>query len=92
MNDELKLTPYDDWLRLVGLSRATGWRYRKDGWIATVNLAGRLYVTQKEVQRFSQRLEAGEFARSHGRRFTPPRRNGRKSNLLVDLAKRLLPL
>ena len=89
MNDELKLTPYDDWLTLVGVSRATGWRYRKDGWITTVNLAGRLYVSQKDIEHFFRRLEAGEFARHHGRRLPGPRRT-RKSNLIVDLTKRLL--
>jgi hypothetical protein len=60
----LKLIPFDDWLKDIQASRATGWRYRKRGWIAVLNRAGRLYVTEDEVARFNERQQAGEFSRS----------------------------
>lgn len=49
--------------RMVGWSAVTGWRARKAGWINTVNICGRPYVTAEEVARFKTRAESGEFAR-----------------------------
>jgi hypothetical protein len=36
---------------------------RKAGMIETLNLCGRLYVTDEAVERFMARAAAGEFAR-----------------------------
>jgi hypothetical protein len=58
-----KLIAYDEWLKnIVGISRTAGWYYRKRGWITPLNLSGRLFLTEEEVERFDQRLKAGEFA------------------------------
>jgi hypothetical protein len=35
----------------------TAWRWRKRGWLKTVNIAGRPYLTDKAL--------AGEFAKEH---------------------------
>ena len=58
----LELIRYDDWLKIVGASRSTGFRYRRKGWVTVLNRAGHLYVTRSEAERFSERLAAGEFA------------------------------
>jgi hypothetical protein len=47
----------------AGVSRSTGWRWRKNGWLTTVNIAGRPYLTDKALAEFMRRAEAGEFAK-----------------------------
>ncbi len=47
----------------AGLNPVTAWRWRKKGWITTINIAGRQYITREEVERFNARAAAGEFAR-----------------------------
>jgi hypothetical protein len=47
----------------LGLNPVTIWRWRKKAWIATINIAGRQYITRAEIERFNSRAEAGEFAR-----------------------------
>lgn len=49
-------------LHAVGISNVTGWRWRKLGWIVTVDIAGKPYVPMRELERFNARAEAGEFA------------------------------
>lgn len=49
-------------LKLVGVSVQTGWRWRKLGWITTIEIAGKPYVAQAEVERFNARMAAGEFS------------------------------
>ena len=49
----------------IGVSDVTGWRWRKKGWLVTVNIAGRAYVTGGAVSEFLRRAEAGEFAQEH---------------------------
>jgi len=56
------LTPFHAFLTGLGRTSVTGWRWRRRGWITTVSIAGRLYVTQAEIQRFSERAQRGEFA------------------------------
>jgi hypothetical protein len=46
----------------TGLSVATVFKYRKNGWLRTVNLCGRHFVTRAEIAEFNRRLEAGDFA------------------------------
>jgi len=53
------------WCRAAGVTPITAWRFRKRGWLKTVNIAGRVYVTDQAVQDFRRRAEAGEFARDH---------------------------
>lgn len=62
---------WDKFLSDRGVSSVTGWRWRKDGLISTVNIYGRLYVTSEATSEFNRRAIAGEFARVHK---TPKRR------------------
>jgi predicted site-specific integrase-resolvase len=48
---------------LVGVSSVTTWRWRRSGWLATVNIAGRLYLTDQGLRDFLQRAEAGDLAK-----------------------------
>lgn len=47
----------------AGISDVTAWRWRKSGWLTTVNIAGRPYLTDKALADFLRRVEAGEFAK-----------------------------
>lgn len=47
------------------ISPITAWRYRKRGWLETVNIAGRQYVTAEAIEKFKHRAAAGEFAKEH---------------------------
>jgi hypothetical protein len=51
------------WCEHIGLSSITAWRFRKRGWLKTINIAGRVYVTESAAQEFARRAEGGEFAR-----------------------------
>ncbi len=46
----------------LGVSRTTVFRYRKHGWLKTVEIAGKPFVTEAAWQSFVTRAEAGEFA------------------------------
>jgi predicted site-specific integrase-resolvase len=50
------------WLEQIGVTPCTGWRWRKRGWLKTVNIAGRQYLTQSAIDEFNRRAAAGEFA------------------------------
>ena len=49
----------------AGITPVTAWRWRKAGWLSTVNIAGRPYLTGEAVAEFLRRVEAGEFAKEH---------------------------
>jgi len=53
------------WLSQVGVAAVTAWRWRKKGWLTTVNIAGRQYLTQVAIDEFNRRASAGEFAQVH---------------------------
>jgi len=53
------------WLADVGVTACTAWRWRKKGWLKTVNICGRQYLTQEAIEEFSRRAVAGEFAQEH---------------------------
>jgi len=59
------LFAFDRWLKDIDKTPVTGWRWRRLGWIQTVNICGRLYVSRDEIKRFEQRAAAGEFAAIH---------------------------
>jgi hypothetical protein len=44
------------------VSPCTAWRWRKKGWLKTVNIAGRQYLTREAVDEFQRRAVGGEFA------------------------------
>jgi hypothetical protein len=49
------------WLKHVGVTTCTAWRWRKRGWLKTINIAGRQYLTQEALDEFHRRASAGEF-------------------------------
>ena len=53
------------WLEQVGVTSCTAWRWRKKGWLLTVNIAGRQYLTRESIEDFQRRAAAGEFAQVH---------------------------
>lgn len=53
------------WLEQVGVTACTAWRWRKKGWLKTVNICGRQYLTREAIEQFQRRAEAGEFAQVH---------------------------
>jgi predicted site-specific integrase-resolvase len=53
------------WLTQVGVTPCTAWRWRKKGWLKTVNIAGRQYLTQEAIDEFHRRAVAGEFSQEH---------------------------
>lgn len=59
------IAPFEKWLEEIGKTPATGWRWRKYGWVDTVNICGRLYISRAEIARFEQRAAAGEFSKVH---------------------------
>lgn len=52
----------DLFIRQSGLSPVTCWRYRKKGWLHTVVIANRHYLTRESIADFNKRAAAGEFA------------------------------
>jgi predicted site-specific integrase-resolvase len=48
--------------REAGISDTTAWRWRRKGWLTTINIAGRQYITDRALSEFLPRAEAGEFA------------------------------
>ena len=52
----------DLFMRQTGLSPASCWRYRKRGWLKTVVIANRHYVTREAIADFNKRAAQGEFA------------------------------
>ena len=52
-------------LESLGVTPPTGWRWRKLGWIKTLNIAGRVYISREEINRFQQRAASGEFSKTH---------------------------
>lgn len=64
---------FDRFRESLGITAATGWRWRKRGWIVTHNICGRVYTTRAEIARFERRVVAGEFAKVHA----TPTRKGR---------------
>ena|SRR5438094_7583479 len=52
----------DLFMRQTGLSPASCWRYRKRGWLKTIVIANRHYVTREAIAEFNERAARGEFA------------------------------
>lgn len=51
------------YIQRAGISTITGWRWRKKGWLKTVNIAGREYIRSEDIAEFERRAAAGEFSR-----------------------------
>jgi|GEM_PF-1263098 len=81
-NPASNLVAINAWLASLGVQPVTAWRWRRKGWIATVNVAGRVYVSRDAIAEFERRAAAGEFAKAHP---TPARVN--KGDGLDDALK-----
>lgn len=66
------LVSFEKWLEDIDKTPATGWRWRKRGWIETVNICGRLYISRSVIAEFERRAAAGEFSKIHE---TPSRKD-----------------
>ena len=54
------------WLRILGRGRATGYRWVSKGGVTPLNIAGKLYITVEEINRFWIRAKSGEFSQGPG--------------------------
>lgn len=61
------LVALDNYRRSVGRSKTTFWRYRRQGWLPTMNILGRLYVTREAIDKFEAAVADGQLAKpAHG--------------------------
>ena len=58
------LVPLTRWAKEIGRTTCTLWRWRSLGWITVQNIAGKLYISRLEIERFEARAAAGEFSRT----------------------------
>jgi hypothetical protein len=57
----------DAYRKSLGRSKATLWRYRKNGWLRTTNCLGKLYLTREAIADFESKILSGELAKApHG--------------------------
>jgi hypothetical protein len=59
VNSELEL--FWRWLARIGVSRSTGWRWRRSGVVETVVIGGRVFISRSAETKFLRRAGAGEF-------------------------------
>jgi hypothetical protein len=52
----------DEFMRKMGVCRATCFRWRKKGWIKTILIANRHYISAEALDEFNARAARGEFA------------------------------
>ena len=64
-SDMALLIALNVWLKQVGVTTTTAWRWRRRGWLRTVNVAGRVYITREAIEEFTRRAESGEFEKEH---------------------------
>lgn len=62
--NQFGLRSFSRWLAEIGVTETTGWRWRKRGWVETVNISGRHYLSEAEIRRFESRATTGEFAQA----------------------------
>ena len=55
------LVPLPEWLAGMGLSRTTGWRLVRRGWLQIIKIGKRNYVHIDELRRFESLARKGEF-------------------------------
>jgi hypothetical protein len=56
------LVALNHWISQVGITPTTCWRWRKKGWLQTVNICGRQYIARDAIAEFERRAKAGDFA------------------------------
>ena len=59
-----ELISLSKWLRDIGRSDTTGWRWCQAGWLHPLNIAGRPYLNREDIQQFQARAALGEFAKA----------------------------
>lgn len=52
-----------NWVRQIGISPVTAWRWQRAGWLDVFNVGGRSYLTKESRERFQARAASGEFAK-----------------------------
>lgn len=53
--------------RELGRSKTTMWRYRRNGWLKTINVLGKLYITRESIAEFEAMMRSGKLAKEpHG--------------------------
>lgn len=59
------LIALNKWLSHAGVDPVTAWRWRRNNWLKTININGRVYVSPEAISEFTRRAESGEFAKAH---------------------------
>lgn len=59
------LVALNSWLTSLGVQPITAYRWRRKGWLTTVNICGRVYISRHTIADFERRAAAGEFAQKH---------------------------
>lgn len=67
-----KLVTLNSWLTSLGVQPITAYRWRRKGWLSTINICGRVYISRDTIADFERRAAAGEFAQKH----IAPRKEG----------------
>jgi hypothetical protein len=62
-NDQIKIMALWKFQAQCGCSRTTVFRWRQRGWLKTLMIANKPYVTGDAIQEFVDRAKGGEFAR-----------------------------
>jgi hypothetical protein len=73
-NPASNLLALEKFTQEIGLTSTTIWRFRQRGWLKTVNICGRLYISREEIKRFEERAARGEFSKTHA----APKRKARE--------------
>lgn len=61
------LVALDAYRKSIGRSKTSLWRYRRRGWLPTINILGRLYVKRSDISAFEAAAARGSLARPpHG--------------------------
>jgi hypothetical protein len=63
--DAPQLVALRTFCREGNISEVTAWRWRRKGWLRTINISGRQYLSAESIADFKRRAAAGEFAQEH---------------------------
>jgi hypothetical protein len=53
------------WAAQLGRKPITIWRWERQGKLKLLNISGRKYIANSEIERFTERAAKGEFAQDH---------------------------
>ena len=61
------ITSLSVYRRQLWVSKTTLWRYRRNGWLKTINVLGKLYITREAIAEFEAMMRSGKLAKEpHG--------------------------